>query len=170
MDNLKRIFKNEYLNQEDVPSGHEVRFLEKLEKELPGNSKLKRWVLPAISYAVAASVGIVFFLSIIGNNNDTQLASPIILHSENAESIEAEVYLQKQVESRMETIQELDKKGKHTAELIGDIVEFDNSLNRLSTDLHEAPGDRRIVEAVINTYIKKIEALDNIVYKLQKIS
>lgn len=170
MDNLKSIFKNKILNQEEVPSGHETRFMEKLDEEFPTDSKIKKWIMPAISYAIAASIGIVLFLSILDNDKSIQNETPIILVSENAENIEAEVYLQNQVESRMETIQELDKKGKHTAELIIDIVEFDNSLNRLRTDLNEAPGDQRIVEAVLNTYIMKIEALDNIVYILQKIS
>lgn len=171
MDNLKSIFKNQHdLHLNVLPAGHEERFLSKLEKELPGSGKTKKWLLPVLGYAVAASIGIVLFLSITEVNTSMNSSETIILVSETAENIEAEVYLQAQVENRIEAIQQLDKKKVHTAELMNDIHEFDNSLNRLQSDLKQAPGDQRIVDAVLNTYIMKIEALDDIVYILQKLS
>lgn len=170
MDYLKKIFEKQRFDQQDIPEGHETRFLGKLNSELPGMNKSKRWVVPALSYAAAATIGVILFLSITNTPIQEQSKENIILLSETEETIEAEVYLQNQVETRMETIQQLDKKRKHTAKIMDDIHDFDNSLNRLASDLKEAPGDQRIVDAVLNTYIMKIEALDNIVNILQKIS
>ncbi len=170
MDNLKSIFERAKFGLKDIPSGHETRFLDKLDNELPKISKSKKFILPILGYAVAASIGIVLFLSIVKTTNNSQLGESIILISETAETVEAEVYLQNQVVTRMETIHQLDKRKKHTADIIDDILEFDNSLSRLKSDLKEAPGDQRIVDAVLNTYIMKIEALDNIVNILKNIS
>ena len=144
------------------PSGHKERFEQRLNEHF-GKSRSIRWHLPA--YA-ASIIILVSTLTILLLNNKT-VDSQLILSLENEEFIESEVYFQNLVAQKIATIENLDSANKS---IIDDIHEFDESLMNLKNDLIEAPGDERIVAAVLNTYMLKIEALDNLVTILKKIS
>jgi hypothetical protein len=91
--------------------------------------------------------------------------SELILLLEDEEYAESERYFQQQVEEKIATLKVLEP---DISSKLMDIMEFDESLNNLKKDLEETPGDERVVEAVINTYMLKLEALDNMVLILKK--
>ncbi len=166
MDNLRGIFKDNrsqlYIETLD---GHEKRFRQKLEGKLH-TGPLKKMLLNSFWYAAAASVAILFVFILTSKNQVSEKSS--VLLTQNKESLETEIYLQTEVARRIETIKSISVDKKQKAVLLTDVREFDKSLFQLKSDLKEAPGDQRVVNAVINTYLKKIEALDNIVFILQK--
>lgn len=147
---------------DEPSSGHKQRFEQRLSEHF-GNTKSIKWHLPA--YA-ATIILLVSSLTILLVNNRT-IKSEIILSLEDAEYFETEIYFQQLVAERLAIIESLDSANEMQ---IDDFNEFDESLLVLKNDLNEAPGDERIVGAVLNTYMLKIEALDKLVIILKKTS
>lgn len=142
--------------------GHRDRFVNKLKKR---KSK-KRWLSSQVAL-YAASVAILFTIGLFHFNSDVNNDPHALLIIEAQEFIESELYYQQLIKNKLEAIKELD--AEHEAILSG-IAEFDESLQNLKNDLSQAPGDTRVVEAVLNTYMLKNEALDLIVNKLKNVS
>ncbi len=58
---LKKLFKEDRLNiQKGMPEGHESRFLEKLERELPATSIKKRYSIWNIAASIVVLLGLTF--------------------------------------------------------------------------------------------------------------
>jgi septal ring factor EnvC (AmiA/AmiB activator) len=150
----------------ELPEGHYNRFESKLQKQLD-NENMVRW--PIYSIAIAASIVLLICLSIV--KFSTKESKPeLILAKENSEVVETEQYFQAEISQRITLIKSLEAKSNKRKKFESDIKELDESLNSLRNDLQEAPGDQRVVDAILNTYILKIETLDNIVSILQKYS
>lgn len=150
-------------NQHPEPQeGHRDRFEKKLSAQHT-KQKQKSWQL----IAYAATIVLLFSISAIYFSNQDYTSNQAKLIIENEEFIESELYYKQQIAIKIATIERLDSDKEINSD---DLAEFDESLTTLKQDLHEAPGDPRVVEAVLNTYMLKIEALDNIVTILKKIS
>ena len=158
------LFEKKIMETSFVPSepakGHSGRFEQRLVEHF-GHSKSIRWHIPAYAASIILLVSV---LSILFFNNKTSEPN-LILSLENEEFIESEIYFQQLVKIKVTTIENLNLT---TSTNLSEIKEFDESLKNLQEDLLEAPGDERVVEAVLNTYMLKIEALENIVTILKK--
>ncbi len=165
MDVLKDMFRD--TRPVDVPDGHTERFSRKLE------SRLHRPVFNRISFKygyIAAIIILVIVLSVAmskTNNNNFKLPAAI-LTMEDSELVETEQYFQKEINQRMLMIEDLSDDNGHS--ILKDLEEFDVSLKKLRNDYKQTPGDTRIVNAVLTTYMLKIEAMDKIMNILQKYS
>lgn len=167
MDQLKNLFEGKDIPVRTIPFDHEERFKRKLNSEFNKTGK-KRIMLLLAGYGVAASVALFLFGAIMLKSNN--LEQQIILTSVDKEIIEEEEYLKQQVNERLKIIASFNADKETTSELFNDINDVDLSLNSLREDFQKMPGDQRVVEAVINTYLLKIKALDTIVQILQKSS
>jgi hypothetical protein len=150
----------------ELPEGHLMRFEDRLHNQLHATKKIYKFY---VLYAVAASILLFICLNIfvfpkIHSNSE------LILAKESAEIVETEQYFQSEISQRMAVIKNLELKSTTPGDFKPDIVELDESLDKLKNDLKETPGDQRVVDAILNTYLLKIETLDNIVTILQKYS
>jgi hypothetical protein len=146
-----------------VPSkGHKKRFEQRLDLYF-GASKRLNWYLPAYAASIILLVS-VFSITVLRKE---PTKSTLVLPIENSEYYESEVYFQNMIDQKLARLKKYDSK---IVSHISEIQEFDESLQMLKNDLLEAPGDQRIVEAVLHTYMLKIEALDNLVNILSKTS
>ena len=88
--------------------------------------------------------------------------------SHQSEIVETEMYYEGLINERIRKIEQLNPHAEQISEILKDLSEFDNSLVNMKKDLEQAPGDERIIGAVMNTYRMKLEVLDNIVEIFQK--
>ncbi len=161
MDELKNIFINNP-QQYELPEGHMTRFGNLLDKKL--HSKV---FLLHLSTGIAAASIILF--SLIYFIVDPKVKSnDLILGSANEETIESEYYLRNEIANKMSIIHSFKVNKKTNSSLFNDIDDLDESLIKLRDDLKESPNDQRIINAVINTYRIKLEALDTILNILNK--
>jgi hypothetical protein len=161
MDLLEQKIRNELHEPAEPQKGHLSRFETKLGDRF-GNSRSLNWIVPAYAASIAIALAFSALLYFSGNQD---AKSELILLLEDEEYAESERYFQQQVEEKIATLKVLEP---DISSKLMDIMEFDESLNNLKKDLEETPGDERVVEAVINTYMLKLEALDNMVLILKK--
>jgi hypothetical protein len=166
MDALKEHIQMNY-TLSDLPKGHQERFEVKLKQNFPNQTSFNFSIL---LYAAAVIIFLFSILIVLQNNNNNKFRSNLILVNENAEVIESEKYLQNQIAIRLSEIDSIKLVGEDSYNIKNEIKELDESLEILKNDLKQTPGDQRIVDAVINTYMLKIETLDNIVNILHKYS
>ncbi len=162
MDDLKHLL--EHTESVELPSGHLNRF----EKKMGFSVHNSRFTSQNLIYlSVAASIAVIFSLFAILGTDEQEKPTNLIFAQEEQELIETEVYLQYTINQKLDEIYALKiKSDKKT--ILKDISEMDETLKALEKDYNEIPGDSRIINAVIITYMKKIEALDNIKFILQK--
>jgi len=165
MEKLRNILNN-YNLQENPPEGHLKRFEEKLDANL---HRKKITLRPWQGYAAVAITGIILLFSILYSEPET-CSGGNILSNTDEEYVEAEFFLIQEIDHRIGIIDTLIIDEQQAENLLADISEIDYSLCKLKKDLVEAPGDQRIINAVLNTYMLKIEALDYIVNIIQKYS
>lgn len=160
-DVLKNRF-NESYQDKNLPEDHLERFSDKLDNHFHKPVFTRKVIL---TYAAAIAV-IVVILSITMNNKDSKSFTTTILSMEDVEMIETEQYFQSEIDKRIAVIKKMEDSQK--INMLEDIKEFDSSLKKLMLDYRLTPGDDRIVNAVLTTYLMKIEALDKIMNILQK--
>jgi hypothetical protein len=163
MDVLKDLFR--ILEPEDIPDGHLERFERKLESQL--HQSVFNRIFFRYGY-IAAIIILVIILSVAmpkANSNRFKLSASI-LTLEDSEMVETEQYFQKEIIQRMLRIEDLSN--DKDCSILKDLEEFDISLKKLRSDYKQTPGDTRIVNAVLTTYMLKIEAMDKIMSILQK--
>ncbi|MBN1117803.1 MAG: hypothetical protein JXA77_11395 [Bacteroidales bacterium] len=163
MDLLRNKFSNSI--QEDLPEGHFSRFEAKLNSKLHSSSEKKTLYISI--YAIAAVFIAALLLSFLYQKPDTKTINVLILAQESSELIETEKYFQYQIQEKLNQIDALVDKIEQK-KIKKDLLGFDSELDNLKEDYKQAPGDQRVVNAVINTYMMKIEAIDNIINIVHK--
>lgn len=163
MDDLKRLLESTE-SAVELSSGHAKRFEDKLRLQFP-----KKILIPKkIAYlSIAASIAVILSLFTIIKVVNQDKPTNLIFAQEEMELIETEVYLQNTINQKLAEINSL-KDVIDKTNILKDISEVDETLKVLRDDYKEAPGDSRVINAVIITYMRKIEALDNIKIILQK--
>lgn len=165
MDILREKLKN--TGSCELPDNHQERFESKLESYYGSTNKNYLFIFSlTVSVAVITILIVLFFNNPVTINNKT---NDIILTSESYELKETEQYFRSQIKFRLNQINSL-KINKEQKTIINDLKDLDNALLKLKSDYKKTPGDERIVNAVLNTYLIKIEALDNIMNILKKYS
>lgn len=163
MDVLKDMFRD--IEPENIPDGHIKRFSRKLESQL--HQPIFNKMFFRYGY-VAAIIILAIILSVAmpeTNNNRFKLPTAILTMEDN-ELVETEQYFQKEINQRMLLIEDLSN--DKDCSILKDLKGFDVSLKKLRNDYKQTPGDTRIVNAVLTTYMLKIEAMDKIMNILQK--
>ena len=163
MDWLEKQILEKQRSLQEPPKGHLSRFEARLDANF-GKTKHLKWKIPAyVAASIAILIGVLAFLSRAQNEQSKTL----ILADVSTEYSESEIFFQQEINERIRAIESFNG---NNSNYIKDIEGFDRSLQNLKSDLKEAPGDPRVVDAVMQTYMLKIEALDNIVDILKKTS
>lgn len=166
-DNLDNIFKN-LENQFDVESpasGHELRFLDKLEKQ---NKTKVVSIKPSIWKPIlSVAATIVLFISIfIGLNKDEQ---QIDLASVSPEMAQTQDFFTVSIN------EELKKLKKESAPEVQGLIQ--DALNRIQTletdyntlkiDLKESGEDQRVIYAMISNFQNRIDILQHTLEQIE---
>lgn len=162
MDWFEKQILEKQRSLQEPPKGHLSRFESRLDDNF-GKTKHLRWQIPAYAASVVLLISILAFLF----RPQNEQSETLILAGVSTEYTESELFFQQEINERMKAIESFNS---NNSSYIKDIEGFDRSLQNLKSDLKEAPGDPRVVDAVMQTYMLKIEALDNIVDILKKTS
>ncbi len=162
--NLRKIlkeFKEEVYNTSEPSADHMSIF----EKKLTAMDMNKnRLVYSLLKYA--ASVILILGISvIIWLARNPQNGTNIYVFNENEELIETEQYYKALLHEKYSELDMLSAKSKNLNlwEVKKDLKEFDHDIRRLKKDWQLNPGDERIANTVISSYILHLETLEQII-------
>ncbi len=162
MEQFEDYIENLGLYDSSPPVGHHKRFEEKLYSYNNVFYRRRRKLFLSSAASVAILIGLSFLLLL----RDSPVDNKLILANETEEYFESELYFQAIIEKRIATIEQLDKKNDYSNELI----ELNDNFQDLKEDLNNTPGDQRVINAVLSSYMLKIETLDKIVTVLKRTS
>ncbi len=148
----------------ETPTGHQKRFLDKLnEIELPAVKKLNWWkpLSIAASIAIIVAVGSMFLTS---DSVETDLASV------SPEMKVTQSFFTKTINKELQTLRSLnnpDAKG-----LVDDALEQIDILEKqyegLKKGLAESSNDKRVIYAMISNFQNRIDLLEQVIEKIEE--
>jgi hypothetical protein len=169
MENL--IKKNiELFNEAEPFDGHFERFANKLSNYRTGKTGLRRKVI----YIVSTAAVVLMLIGFAGRTIYTKNMNyqPVYLLGNVSEELaEAENYFNNEINERFELIKKSNKIGNNYQkyQILKDFNQTEEDYKMLMKDFYENPYDERIINAIIMHYEKKIELLDDIISKTNKI-
>jgi hypothetical protein len=144
--------------------GHDARFLMKLNQyHKRMASRNRRFFLK-----LAASVGILIISSVIGLWAYYQYSFKPKIQFNITYSViefrEAQDYLTGQIEFGEQQMKKLHfSEPNQKDSIFADLNAMDNNNNQLQTDLKSNPNDERLMNAIINLYMIKLDAINQII-------
>jgi peptidoglycan hydrolase CwlO-like protein len=161
-ENLKKIISK--IPEEELPAGHSERFLKRLEDALPLEQKLWNFQRFLIAASVAALIcGTLFIYAFY---NRFSYDSPL-LNGSPGKYYETELYLKGQLDSRMKKLAESEELDNT---FMNDLKRTDESMKSIRQELKKNPGDMRLISAVFESYQVKIDFLDEVLKKQNRLS
>ncbi len=155
------IQKNKAFFDDDLPEGHNQRFLDKLDSSLheTKKSRLNIYLAVAASIVFLLSVSYIVLLSsnIFTPDND-------LFAGMTPELYETEEYYKNEIIQKMEILSNQDAIDQ---DVMSDLKDIDKSFRNIKKDLRVNPGDERIISAVINTYQIKLDLLNEILDRIK---
>lgn len=165
MKNLEEIVLRNKESFDDLEpnEGHFERFEARLKKQKGRTIEVKLNVLiPAAAVALVLITGAIW---IIFNQSNT-----VPFNGYTQEMLEVEYYYSTLVTEKVSQIKKYSDDPELKAELIEkEFYELDSLYNILQNELETAPGDERVINAIINHYQVKVEILNQILDDLQSI-
>jgi len=166
MDKLEHFIltNKERFDTAEPPAG----LWDNIEKELPREEKKIR---PIRFWMSMAAMGAVLFFAGIGVSNtfnksdEPEFANlPIEIQSE---FVEAEKYYQHQVNLKLQKLEQYDQKD----EVVKDLDQLDKVYDEMRKELISAQGldNERVVKTMIDNYRTKVDILEKVLDKLDKI-
>lgn len=153
----------DYIEEIEPSNGHKKRFLIKLDSKFHQNNKLQR-LIPIIA-GVAVLSGLLLVAYFQFYTIDYVPTNKLILANTTEEFVEAEYYYQGEIEKKLMKIDSLAVGTMVSDDLYSELQEIDKTMESLKCDLIKNPGDQRIIDAVLNIYILKIETIDIFIKK-----
>jgi hypothetical protein len=146
-----------FIEDEDMPSGHLKRFERKLDHEFNKKDLLFNFK----TLIAAASIIALFTLGILtASNFKKQSSGQLMLAKYSPDLAETEKYYRNTLNTKIKTIRNTNK---IDTDLNLEIKEFQESLKSLSGDMIINPGDERLINAYLGLYQSQIDLLDNII-------
>ena len=142
------------------PHGHRKRFLNKLDKQLHDSqhSIIRFQALTiAASIAIVVSLAAIMLVRVYNFNSEKLLLSRV-----SPEMSETELYYQQSINNRLETLKNQDN---FNNDMLSDINDIDKTLENLSCDVEQNPGDKRVVETILMVYQTKLELVNELIYR-----
>jgi hypothetical protein len=170
MDNLEKLF-NDLENNFDIEnpkSGHEARFLEKLNtqdnKVVKLNSKRNFWK-PFIG--IAASITLLFSL-FIGNSQSNE---PRDLASISPEMEQTQTFFTNAIQEELSKLE--NETSEEAQAIITDalsrIENLESQYKKLQLDLEESGDDKRVIYAMISNFQNRIDLLQNVLQQIEDV-
>jgi len=158
-------------DNEEPGSGHEERFRSRLNKLHPTRRPGLKIVLFRIAVILVLGIVISYFAVKEFRLIDNQINS-VVLDKPNRELNEAEIFYTSQLNIYYNKIQQLafnnDKAEKK--KVLQELSAMDEQVQAMKYDLKQNPDDERVMSAIINFYQVKIEMMDVIIARAQKIN
>lgn len=158
----------EILDSDEPQSGHQERFLEKLDRQqriLGRRQAIRSFVRIAAILLVMLSLagGLYYETGIQGGAKETVAGMP-------PELKEAEQFYNQQLQTKYDIIRSLhfpDESMK--AKILSDISQNDDSYARLKEDLKANPGNEMTFDAMIEYYQTRLDVVNKIIMNLEQV-
>ena len=165
-DAIEKLFERlqDAVNTEEVPAGHQQRFLEKL-KAQQAPKKSKSWWKPlSIAATIALLIG-------FGFNNLFQQDDTADLASISPEMEKTQSFFVTTINQEIETLKSFqDEDTKH---LVQDALErlevLEKSYEQLKLDLVESGNDKRVIAAMIANFQSRIDILEHVFTTMEEV-
>ena len=168
-DNLEKLFQDINFDTEEPQKGHEERFLQKLEQQQK-KSKGKVFYLnvltPIASIAACLLVAfLVFNQNLNFNKPNGELASV------SPEMEKTQQFYTAVIQTELEKL--ASEKTPETEAIFNDAIKqleiLEKDHEKLKKDLVKSGNDKRVIFAMINNYQQRIELLQEVLQKIDKI-
>jgi hypothetical protein len=152
---LKRLIGS--IPEEKMPDGHAERFRSRLYSSVPLQHKL--WKLQKVLIAASVTLLMAGSLTVIVNHSSLFFKKPM-LAAFSPELKETENYYENQIEYKIKILSNTAEVDQH---VIKDLRKEDKTFRSMRRDLRKNPGDIRLTCAVLETYQRRIDILDNMI-------
>ncbi|MEN8230587.1 MAG: hypothetical protein ABFS38_20690 [Bacteroidota bacterium] len=151
------------LDSDHPRKGHEMRFMQKLDRQPVRKFNFRHAIQVAASIAIIITSGLVIVKL---NKSGDKIAETEI----PAAIMEADIYYTSQVNARYEQIRDFSfHNSKEKAVLLDELKELDSYHQQLMSDLEANPDDDRVINALIRHFQLKLEIMDQIIIQLNQI-
>lgn len=149
----------------ESPSGHQSRFLEKLQVIEKPKSKARNWVYPlTIAASIAALVVFGFFFQ-------SETVTKADLASVSPEMEQTESFFVSTINDELLTLKSFET--PETAALVKDVLTqisiLETEYEDLKTDLVSSGNDKRVIYAMINNFQNRIDLLQQVITTIEEI-
>ncbi|WP_417237012.1 hypothetical protein [Bizionia paragorgiae] len=169
-DTIDTLFKHQDFDMATPPSGHQARFLKKLEAQHQGGgfseSTFRRelWKpLAAIAATVVLLIALTFTLKPTPAVNDLANVSPELANTQS--------FFTSVINEKLNTIN--NEKSPETTLLIKDAMlqmeSLEKEYKQLKIDLTESGNDKRVIHAMINNFWNRINLLKEVVATIESL-
>lgn len=167
-DNIDKLFERLEggFDLETTPSGHQHRFMEKLEALNKEKSQRTSWWKPL---SIAASIAILLTVGFFSYNPDPQSSE---LASVSPEMEKTQSFFVTTIHQEIEKLKSLEDES--TQKLVTDALErlefLENDYEKLTADLVESGNDKRVIAAMIANFQSRIEILEHVITTIEEIN
>ncbi|MEX2349601.1 MAG: hypothetical protein WD554_01860 [Flavobacteriaceae bacterium] len=164
-NHLKELFQKEQLPPEEPKTGHQMRFMKKLEAQ---NQKPVKQLVFWKPMAIAASFLIIIALGfplIDNSSNEADLASI------SPEMAETQQFFMATIKSELSNLKKED--APEAQKLIQDALLqmeiLENDYEKLKKDLAKSGNDKRVIYAMISNFQSRIDLLEDVLQQIETI-
>jgi hypothetical protein len=170
MKKLENYFEEnkELFDDQELPFGHEQRFLNKLNKRK--NLGLKVWYGIAAGFIFLAMFSFFAKDYIFKRNFVEESANIMSLSDISTKYQEVEEYYQTGVDEKIAEFKQLkcNVDNEQLLQINNELIEFDHNYYKLQKELQKNTNDERIINAMINNYETKMRFLELIIDQIKQ--
>ena len=142
---------------EELRPGHVDRFRNRLYASVPLQQKL--WTVQKLLIAASVTLMLTGALTLLIHRHNLSYQVPMLTNI-SPELQETERYYENQIQYKIQILSSIDHIDRN---VIHDFKKEDKSIRNMRRDLRKNPGDIRLTCAVLETYQRRIDALDNMI-------
>ena len=166
-DDIDTLFKNleGRFDVHESPTGHQSRFLERIQTAEKVSEKKNNWWRPlsiAASFLVLIALGMSFF-----NTNETKND----LASVSPEMEKTQSFFTAAIKKELQTLKSHDS--AETQALVKDAIQqltiLEQEYETLKQDLTESGNDKRVIYAMITNFQNRIDLLQNVIETIEEV-
>jgi len=149
----------------ETPSGHQIRFLEKLQVIEKPTSKVRNWVYPlSIAASIAALVIFGFFFQ-------SEPATQANLASVSPKMEQTESFFVSTINDELLTLKSFETSETETLikDALTQISILEVEYEGLKTDLVSSGNDKRVIYAMINNFQNRIDLLQQVITTIEQV-
>ncbi|MBZ9731257.1 DUF4179 domain-containing protein [Salegentibacter sp. JZCK2] len=173
-DKIDELFKELDFDNKEPASGHQTRFLEKLEEQNHqpnnlGNSTHKRsfWA-PMLSIAAILAIAFILFAGFFNQNsygNSSELASV------SPEMKETQQFYTQLIKTELAALKAEDAPGTEAIvkDALTQLEKLETEYEKLKKDLQNSGQDKRVIYAMISNFQQRIDLLNEVLVQIENI-
>lgn len=148
-----------------TPSGHEKRFMDRLNDLNSSKKKSFNWWKP-LSIAASVALLVTLGLTTFGTSDES-----IDLASVSPEMEQTQSFFMNTIHQEMEKLQSLQTEDskKLVEDAMKRLEKLEKDYNRLKLDLLESGNDKRVIAAMISNFQSRIDILEHVITTIEEI-